>query len=75
MNTETYVLLGVMTFLGLAFGWFIKGNNPFMIIIGLMLFGSVFEVLIAFDHYLFTAPFLFGVLIQIWQPIYERLRS
>lgn len=64
MNTETFVLLGVMTFLGIAFGWFIKNLNPFMVLIGIALFGGVIESLMKINHYLFTAPFLFGVSLQ-----------
>ena len=75
MNTETMVLLGVMTFLGLSFGWFLKNMNPFMILIGFLIFGSVLDFLIAVDHWLFTAPFMFGFFLQVAKPLYIKMSS
>lgn len=79
MNTESFVFMGIIFFLGLSFGWCFK--SPFSIwrivlaLVGLSVVGPVLDFMILADSIYMTGPFLLGFLVHTAKPIYLRLRN
>ena len=78
-NTETFVFLGVVFFLGLTFGWFFrKPMSLFGIVLAftaLVIFAPMLDFMIAADYLPMTLSFILGFLVHTAKPIYTKLTS
>jgi len=67
-QTESWVITGVVFFLGLTLGWFCK-FNLFVTVIGVLIFIPVLDILLKVDHFFFNIPFILGFLVHTHQKI------
>jgi len=68
------LLMFGLLFLGYFFGWFFRGKNIVMMIIGVVLFSSVLEWLIKLDYWITTVPFVLGFGINFSKRIQRAFR-
>lgn len=73
INTEALIVIGLMFFLGLTFGWLCRTGNWVLMILALVVFSSVLDWMIAVDVWFITGPFILGFLVHTAQPLFRKL--
>lgn len=75
MNTESYVFLGIVFFLGLVLGWFCRKGNIIMMFIGIAIFAPLLDFIMAANVWFLTVPFVLGFLVHTAKPLYKKFTS
>jgi hypothetical protein len=68
-------LMGVIFFIGLTAGWFVRKASILGFIAFFILIVPVATIIMAIDTWNFTLPFVLGFLIHTYKPLKEKLIS
>ncbi len=75
LNSGFWIIIGVVFFLGLSFGWCFRKFSIFWAIVAYFVFLPIVGMIIEIDHWIFTVPFILGSLVHTYKPILERIRG
>lgn len=73
INTASLTIMGAMLFFGVAFGWLCRKGNLFFIVLGLLVFSSLFEWMKHVNMWFITIPFILGFLVHTAKPIWRKI--
>lgn len=73
INSASLTIMGVMFFFGVTFGWLCRKGNLFFIVVGLLLFSSLFEWMKHVDLWFITLPFILGFLVHTAKPLWRKI--
>jgi len=75
VNTDYFIFLSVVCFIGMFFGWFFRKGIRIWGIIAIGIFSPVLVVIMELDIWPITIAFCAGFLIHTWKPIYRKLQK